>query len=232
MYYQPKIDAKTQKVAGAEALVRWIHPELGFMNPGVFIPIFEKNGFIAKLDNYVWKTVCEDMVEWRGKGMEFPISVNVSRRDFANASLTEHIVDLVNYYGIPHDMLHIEITESTYADNPEMIKATIKKLHDEGFIIELDDFGTGYSSLTALAGMDVDVLKFDLSIIQEDNAESEKNVLDFSMNLANMMKLKTVQEGVETPEQYERVKSLGCDYVQGYYFAKPLPKEDFEAYLQ
>ena len=164
--------------------------------------------------------------------MELPISVNVSRRDFANASLTELIVDLVNYYGIPHDMLHIEITESTYADNPEMIKATIKKLHDEGFIIELDDFGTGYSSLTALAGMDVDVLKFDLSIIQEDNAESEKNVLDFSMNLANMMKLKTVQEGVETPEQYERVKSLGCDYVQGYYFAKPLPKDDFEAYLQ
>ena len=232
VYYQPKIDAKTQKVAGAEALVRWIHPELGFMNPGVFIPIFEQNGFITKLDNYVWKTVCEDMVEWRGKGMELPISVNVSRRDFANASLTEHIVDLVNYYGIPHDMLHIEITESTYADNPEMIKATIKKLHDEGFIIELDDFGTGYSSLTALAGMDVDVLKFDLSIIQEDNAESEKNVLDFSMNLANMMKLKTVQEGVETPEQYERVKSLGCDYVQGYYFAKPLPKDDFEAYLQ
>ena len=139
---------------------------------------------------------------------------------------------MVDYYGIPHDMLHIEITESAYAENPETIKTAIKKLHDQGFVIELDDFGTGYSSLTALAGMDIDVLKFDLSIIREDNEASEKNVLDFSMNLANMMQLKTVQEGVETPEQYERVKNLGCDYVQGYYFAKPLQKSDFEAYLQ
>lgn len=232
VYYQPKVDAKTQKVAGAEALVRWIHPELGFMNPGVFIPIFEKNGFISKLDTYVWKTVCKDMVEWREKGIMLPVSVNVSRRDFADINLTEHIVDMVDYYGIPHDMLHIEITESAYAENPETIKTAIKKLHDQGFVIELDDFGTGYSSLTALAGMDIDVLKFDLSIIREDNEASEKNVLDFSMNLANMMQLKTVQEGVETPEQYERVKNLGCDYVQGYYFAKPLQKSDFEAYLQ
>lgn len=227
IYYQPKFNVSNNQIAGAEALVRWIHPELGFMNPGVFIEIFEKNGFIKKMDRYVWNKVCQDIAEWRKQGVEIPVSVNVSRRDFSDVNLAQYITELTDSYGIPHQLLHIEVTESAYSENPEMLKDTIAQLHESGFMIELDDFGTGYSSITALNSMEIDILKLDLSIIRDDNQKKESNVLDFTMNLAKMMKVQTVQEGVETLEQLERVKSLGCTYVQGYYFAKPLPKQEF-----
>lgn len=233
VYYQPKFHVKEEKVHGAEALVRWIHPELGFMNPATFIPIFEKNGFIKNLDYYVWKEVCRTIKYWKDAGMELiPISVNVSRRDFEDEMLAESIIALVDHYGIDHSLLHLEVTESSYSDNPQRITNTIHKFHDAGFVVELDDFGSGYSSMVALKELDIDILKLDMSIIQRDNPVSDRSILDFSMQLAHMMQLKTVAEGVETKEQMQRIASLGGDYIQGYYYSKPLPKAEFEKFIQ
>lgn len=233
VYYQPKYDLRGQKTSGAEALIRWIHPTLGFMNPGVFVPLFEQNGFITKLDFYVWEEVCLALKEWKDNGMRMvPISVNVSRRDFEVEDLVEKVIAIVDRYGIDHSFFHIELTESSYSDNPQQIAQTIKKFHDSGFVVELDDFGAGYSSMSALSELELDVMKLDMSIIRNDDPTSDKSVLEFSMQLAKMMKLKTVAEGVETAEQVARITSLGGDFIQGFYYSRPLPKDQFEQYLK
>lgn len=232
VYYQPKYDLHMGRTNGAEALIRWVHPELGFMNPGVFIPIFEQNGFIRKLDWYVWEEVCTTLEEWQKAGKKMvPVSVNVSRRDFEDEDLAKKVIDIVDRHGIEHSYFHIEVTESAYSDNPERITSIIRQFHESGFIIELDDFGAGYSSMTALSDLDLDIMKLDMSIIRKDDPGAERNVLELSMELARMMNLRTVAEGVETQGQAERVMSLGGDYIQGYYYSKPLPKSEFEAYL-
>lgn len=232
VYYQPKHNIETGSIGGAEALVRWTHPELGFMSPGVFIPLFEQNGFITKLDRYIWEEVCKSIAEWKEKGYkQIPVSVNISRRDFEDPDLADIIIELVDSFGIEHSLFHIEVTESAYSDNPDIIVNTIQKLHDNGFVIELDDFGTGYSSMTALSKLDLDVMKLDMSLIQNDVPGTDKNVLEFSMQLAKMMKLITVAEGVETSGQADRIRSLGGDYIQGYLYSKPLDKIMFEEYL-
>lgn len=232
VYYQPKIDIAKGKIGGAEALVRWIHPEFGFMNPGVFIPLFEQNGFISNLDFYIWEEVCKALVDWREKGIPIvPVSVNVSRRDFEDRMLADKIIKLVDRYNLEHEWFQIEITESSYSDNPDVIKDTIKKLHDNGFSIALDDFGTGYSSMMALSSLDLDVMKLDMSIIQNDVPGTDKNVLEFSMQLADMMHLQTVAEGVETDAQADRIKSLGGNYIQGYFYSKPLDQAAYEKYV-
>ncbi|MCI5857705.1 MAG: EAL domain-containing protein [Agathobacter sp.] len=233
VYYQPKFDLHSNRTNGAEALIRWIHPELGFMNPGVFIPLFEQNGFICKLDYYVWEEVCKTLKSWKEQGMRIvPVSVNVSRRDFEDEFLAEKVIELLDKYGVSHENFHVEVTESAYSDNPQRISETIRKFHENGFIVELDDFGTGYSSMTALSELDLDVMKLDMSLIRNDNPKSDKSVLEFSMQLAKMMQLKTVAEGVETEAQVERISSLGGDYIQGYYYSKPLTVEQFEEYIK
>ncbi|MGN0412780.1 MAG: EAL domain-containing protein [Lachnospiraceae bacterium] len=232
VYLQPKHNLHTNKTGGAEALVRWIHPTLGFMNPGVFIPLFEKNGFIQTLDEYVFTKVCELLREWIQDGKPVvPISVNLSRRDFEKPDLAEQIVAKTDSFGIPHELIHIEITETIFSDNPEQTAEIIQKLHDNGFQIELDDFGTGYSSLTTLAELELDVIKLDISLIKNDKPENEKNILNFCSQLVKMLNLQSVAEGVETAGQLERIKSLGCDYIQGYYYSKPLPVDEFEKYM-
>ena len=232
VYYQPKHDFHTDQTCGAEGLVRWIHPELGFMNPALFIPLFEQNGFITKMDFNIWDQVCRTLKKWQAEGVPVvPVSINVSRRDFQTEDLAGKIMALVDGHGLDHSMIHIEVTESAYSDDPEKITETVKTLHDNGFVIELDDFGTGYSSMTALSNLDLDILKLDKSIIQNDIPGSEKNILEFSMQLAKMLKLKTVAEGVETREQMERISALGGDYIQGYYYSKPLPADEFAKYL-
>lgn len=233
VYYQPKFDLHSNRTNGAEALIRWIHPELGFMNPGVFIPLFEQNGFICKLDYYVWEEVCKTLKNWKEQGLRIvPVSVNVSRRDFEDEFLAEKVIELLDKYGVSHENFHVEVTESAYSDNPQRISETIRKFHENGFIVELDDFGTGYSSMTALSELDLDVMKLDMSLIRNDNPQSDKSVLEFSMQLAKMMQLKTVAEGVETEAQVERISSLGGDYIQGYYYSKPLTVEQFEEYIK
>ncbi len=234
IYLQPKYRMKDHVLAGAEALVRWIHPEWGILLPGQFIPLFEKNGFITKLDEYVWERACELLWDWeqRGYGM-IPLSVNVSRADFYNADLASILLDTVKNYNLSPSLLHLEITESAYTENPMQIIETVKQLRELGFIIEMDDFGSGYSSLNMLNQMPIDVLKLDMQFVQSETAKPIKqSILRFVMDIARSMELDTVAEGVETPEQLERLKEIGCNYAQGYYFSKPIPYRDFEALLK
>jgi diguanylate cyclase (GGDEF)-like protein len=231
-YFQPKRDLHTDRTGGAEALVRWIHPEFGFMSPGLFIPIFEKTGFITRLDFFIMEEACKAIRKWKDNGMKVvPISINVSRMDFYDPDLAERIIELADRYEVDHELLHIEVTESAYMENSQRIIDTIRKLQKHGFLVELDDFGSGYSSLTTLKTMSPDVMKIDMSIVQQDDPKDDGSVLVFSMLLANRMNMKTVAEGVETKDQVERLKSLGCDNIQGFYYSKPLPQKDFEQYL-
>lgn len=230
VYYQPKHDCITGKVIGAEALVRWIHPEYGFMSPGQFIPLFERNGFITKLDSYVIKKVCENIKEWMDKGnTAIPISINASRRDFFEKGWLDEQLDVINSNSITPGLLHVEVTESLYVENAEAIIDQVKKIQGFGHLIEMDDFGSGYSSLGMLADFPLDVVKLDISFVKR--IEVNEIVIEAIINLAHKMGFKVVAEGVETEKQYRILKGLGCDYIQGYYFSKPLNKEDFEKYL-
>lgn len=233
VYYQPKVDVKTGELCGAEALVRWNHPTMGFMNPGIFIPLFEKNGFITELDIYIWEKVCQDMSEWRSKGKKlFPVSVNVSRKDFNRPQLPEIIVQIVDAYQIDHSLLHLEVTESSYSDDPATIVRSVDQLSAAGMIIELDDFGTGYTSLSCLNELHIDIIKFDMSLLKKDQTTTNKTgILSFAMNIAKLMHITTVQEGVETEADVAKIKTLGTDIAQGYYYARPLPKAAFEQWV-
>ena len=216
VYYQPKYDIHSDSIAGAEALVRWIHPEYGFMSPADFIPLFERKGFITKLDYYVWREACETLCKWKEEGRKVvPISVNISRVDFSVPDLAEWIISLVDRHEIDRKLLHLEITESVYAEDPKYIVETIEKLRANGFVIEMDDFGSGYSSLNALSELPVDILKLDMKFIQS-STENRKNILGFVISLSKWLNLPMIAEGVETREQLDKLKNFGCDYVQGY----------------
>ena len=232
VYCQPKHLSAGGAPVGAEALVRWIHPEYGFMNPGEFIPLFERIGFIRDLDHYVWMQVCRDINRWKAKGLPLvPVSINLSRRDFEIPDLADQILRLIEDNGIEPELIHIELTESAFSDNPKCISDCLETLHKQRIVIELDDFGAGYSSLTTLNSLDLDVLKIDMSIIRQDDPGSQRNALEFCVELAKMMNLKTVAEGIETEQQLVRVRSLGCDYIQGYFYSKPIPEAEFEEYI-
>ena len=232
-YYQPKHSVKTEKIAGAEALVRWIHPEMGFMSPGVFIPLFEQNDFIVKLDYYIWETVCKDLRSWIDAGVSVvPVSVNISRRNFSDEQLYNRIIELVDKYELPHELLHLEVTESACLDEDSSVVDQLAALHDAGFTLELDDFGTGYSSLATLCDVEFDIMKIDMSLVRQENADAQDSILRMAINIAKMRGMKTVAEGVETAEKVQEMCNLGCDYIQGYYYSKPLPKAEFDAYLR
>lgn len=233
VYLQPKYWLQNDTIAGAEALARWIHPELGFMNPGEFIPLFEKNGFITKLDRYVWEQTCKKLQQWRQKGYpDIAVSVNVSRADVYQEDLPATISSLVAQYGIEPRQLHLELTESAYTENPNQIIAVVDELRNRGFVIEMDDFGSGYSSLNMLNQVHFDILKLDMKFIQTETAKpGEMSIMRFVVNLAKWLNLSTVAEGVETKAQLERLRDVGCDYAQGYYFSRPLPVQEFEKLL-
>lgn len=233
VYLQPKYRLLDHSLAGAEALVRWNHPKWGFQSPGDFIPLFEKNGFITKLDQYIWDSTCAMLREWDDKGYPaLPVSVNVSRADIYHADLASILLKIVEKHGLPPSRLHLEITESAYTENPSQIIDMVGQLRKLGFIIEMDDFGSGYSSLNMLNQLPLDILKLDMKFIQSETAKpTEQGILHFIMELARWMNLSVIAEGVETKEQLLRLCQLGCDYAQGYYFAKPMPSRDFEALL-
>ena len=233
VYLQPKFSLLDDRLAGAEALVRWTHPTMGFLSPGEFIPLFEKNGFITQLDRYVWEQTCRLLHEWKARGLEtVPVSVNVSRADIYQADLIETFTALTEKYQVDPAMLHLEITESAYTENPDQLMGTVQRLRELGFLIEMDDFGSGYSSLNMLNQMKVDILKLDMKFIQSETAKpAEQGILRFIVELARWMNLSVVAEGVETREQLEHIRAIGCDYVQGYFFAKPMPSAAFEKYL-
>lgn len=233
VYYQPKYSLNNDCLAGAEALVRWVHPELGFLSPGEFIPLFEKNGFITRLDRYVWENVCVMLRDWREKGYpELAVSVNVSRADVYQTDLADTLLGIVRKYGVEPAQLHLELTESAYTENPSQILSTVEHLRELGFIIEMDDFGSGYSSLNMLNQMKLDILKLDMKFIRSETSKPmEQGILRFIVGLARWLNLSVVAEGVETREQLERLREIGCDYVQGYFFAKPMPAGEFEKLL-
>lgn len=233
VYFQPKFRLQDGKMVGAEALVRWIHPDWGFMSPGEFIPLFEKNGFISHLDEHVWEHTCAKLAEWKEKGYSLiPISVNVSRVDVYYAKLVKTFCDLIDKYKIDPKYLHLEITESAYTENPDQIIKTVDELRELGFVIEMDDFGSGYSSLNMFSQMSIDILKIDMAFIRSELSKpEERSILSDIINMAHRMELKVVAEGVETDEQKNRLQTMVCDYAQGYLYAKPMPADEFEGWM-
>ena len=234
VYFHPKYSLNDNCLAGAEALVRWIHPEWGFMSPGEFIPLFEKNGFITRLDQYVWEKVCIQLRDWKKKGYApLPVSVNVSRADVYQSHLVDTLLEITEKHGVNSSCLHLEITESAYTENPGQIISTVEQLRKKGFIIEMDDFGSGYSSLNMFSQMKLDILKLDMKFIQNEISKpKDQSILNDIINMAHRLYLGVVAEGVETQEQMEYLREIGCDYVQGYYFAKPMPAAEFEELLK
>lgn len=234
VYFQPKYDLRHDELAGAEVLVRWCHPEWGVMSPAEFIPLFEKNGFITRLDQYVWDKVCAMLREWSDQGYPvLPVSVNVSRADAYQADLTSVLLQTVERYHLPPASLHLEITERAYMESPGQMSQTVEQLRKLGFEIEMDDFGQGYASLNMFNQMAIDALKLDMnSLKDEGKRHMNQGILRFIMSLARWMGLSIVAEGVETEEEMEQLREIGCDYGQGYYFAKPMTRWDFEELLK
>lgn len=234
IYLQPKYQLRDGRMIGAEALARWRHPGRGLQSPGVFIPLFERNGFITRLDQYVWDKACAVIHDWKEQGLPpLPISVNVSRADIYNADLTDILTGLLQKHDLPPACLRLEITESAYTENPWQIIDTVSRLRELGFVIEMDDFGSGYSSLHMLHQMPVDILKLDMKFIQSEPATPVNHeIMRFIVNLAHLMNLGVVAEGVETEDQLERLREIGCECVQGYYLAKPMPVKEFESLIK
>ena len=233
VYYQPICRSSDGLITSAEALIRWQHPTKGMISPGTFIPLFEKNGFISVLDRYVWNEVCAMQQSRLDQGLAtVPVSVNVSRVEFYNPSLCDDIRNIAKNHNISPDLLKIEITESAYADNPVQVLEAVKKLHAYGFSVLMDDFGSGYSSLNMLKDLPIDVLKIDMRFLDDlEKSQKASIVLESIIRLAKWMKLSVVSEGVETQKEWEYLRSVECDAVQGYYFYRPMPQEDFIALL-
>ena len=229
VYYQPKYDPKTNKLRGVEALIRWNSPDFGFKGPGSFIPILEKNGFIQDIDHYMITHVARDQKAWLDAGYEcVPASVNVSRSHFIEDDLAEQIRDAVDAEGCPRNLLEIELTESAFFDDKKAMIDTILKLKEYGFMVSMDDFGSGYSSLNSLKDMPLDILKLDAEFFRGDtNGGRGEIVITEAIALAKSLNMLTVAEGVEFKEQVEFLASKGCDMIQGYFFAKPMPKEEY-----
>ncbi|MCI1820816.1 EAL domain-containing protein [Megasphaera sueciensis] len=230
IYLQPKYDLRTNTIDGAEALVRWNNPEQGLISPNVFIPIFEHNGFIVNLDFYIWNQVCKLLRRWLDEGRPiYPISVNISRVDLFNPKLVDTICVLVNKYNLSPKLLQLELTESAYTSNPQLIKKRMASLREKGFTILMDDFGTGYSSLNMLKDIIVDILKIDMRFLSDCEIPGRgENILSSIVRMAKWLDLLVIVEGVETAEQVNFLRNIGCEYVQGYYFSKPISIEDFE----
>lgn len=235
VYYQPKfnIEGDTPVLSSAEALIRWKHPEFGMISPGVFIPLFEKNGLIQKLDRYVWNEAARQIDQWKKElGVRLPVSVNVSRVDMFDPKLEEELLDIVKNNDLSPGELLIEITESAYSDNSSGIIDIISRLRSNGFMIEMDDFGSGYSSLNMLSSIPIDILKLDMGFIRKMcDSEKNKNMVEIILEIARILDVPVVAEGVETEEQYRILKNMGCNVIQGYYFSRPLPPDQMENIL-
>lgn len=230
LYLQPKYSTKEEILAGAEALVRWVHPVDGLIPPNKFIPIFEKNGFILQLDDYMLEEVAAQQSKWLADGKElFPISVNISRAHFTREDLAEHICGIVDKYNVPHQYIELELTESAFFDDKYVLIDTVNQLRQYGFIVSMDDFGAGYSSLNSLKELTIDVLKIDADFFRGiDSVDRGMLIVSEVIDLAKKLNMKIVAEGIENKEQVEFLSAQECDLIQGYYFAKPMSIEEFE----
>lgn len=229
--YQPKILVKNEKIVGAEALVRW-KKDGQTISPGDFIPLFEKNKFIIKLDLYVFEQACKDIASWNEKYDFVPtVSINVSKEHFNNEDFIKEYVKITDKYNIDRSKIDLEITESATVDQNIDILKVLNTIKENGFIISLDDFGTGYSSLSMLQTMPIDIIKIDKVFIRQADYKSDKNIINYIMLIAEHLGAKTILEGVETKEQVEFTRKIGCDIIQGYYYSKPLSKNEYEDYF-
>ena len=235
VYYQPKFDIRpdTPVLTSAEALVRWIHPELGIISPGSFIPLFEENGLIQQLDHYVWEEAARQIREWKDRlGYAVPVSVNVSRIDMNDPNIAETLTQLTEKYALSGRDILLEVTESAYTQDSAQIIETAQNLRSMGFQIEMDDFGTGYSSLNMIASLPIDALKLDMQFIRNAFREDgNTHMLEVIIGISDYLSVPVIAEGVETQEQLHALKSLGCDIVQGYFFSKPVPAAEFEPFI-
>lgn len=228
MYLQPKVDVITEKICGAEALVRWKHPIRGLRVPAVFLDLFESNGFITKLDEYMWEEACIYLSKLKEEGRLIPISVNISRVHIHNTDLTKTLMKLVQKYNLEPKWLELEITENLFIDDVTELFLQMNRLKKKGFVIQMDDFGSGYSSLNMLRRAPVDVLKIDRFFLDEIMAtERGRIIVETSVRMAKQLDLIVVAEGVETKEQLDFLRSINCDTAQGFYFSKPVSNEEF-----
>ena len=229
MYLQPQMSSNGT-LLGAEALVRWIHPEKGEITPGEFVPVFERNGLISDVDKYVWELACKQLQKWKEEGREhLYISVNISPRDFYFLNIYQSFTELVEKYDIDPQNLKLEITETAIVMDFKRQIELISRLRQTGFIVEMDDFGSGYSSLNMLKDIHVDVLKIDMAFLKKAKDEDRsKKILQMIISLSKQLGMPVITEGVETSEQVEFLTEMGCDMFQGYYFARPMPVEQFE----
>ena len=236
VYYQPKynIQVDPPRLSSAEALIRWKHPDLGMISPGSFVPLFEGNGLIGVVDNFVWQEAAKQIARWKEKySFTLPVSVNLSRSDVFDPTLPDRLDRLILDNGLSYKDLKLEVTESAYTDNAKQVLDVIKSLRNKGFEIEMDDFGSGYSSLNMLSDMPIDVLKMDMKFIRNiEESETDRRLVSLILDIARYLKVSVVAEGVETEKQLEILRNGKCDLVQGYYFSRPLPSEDFEKLIE
>lgn len=233
VYLQPKFDIGTEKIKGAEALVRWNYKNKELLPPYRFIPYFEKDATIDKIDDLVLKKICETMSRWKREGKPlYPVSVNLSRMRMNDENLIDKLTDVVDSYGVDHNLIDFELTESASYDNMERMLYMLGELRERGFKISMDDFGTGYSSLSLLTQMPIDTLKIDKSFVDKIAGDAKRNediiLLRHIINLAKELGFVCLAEGAESRVQIDRLRDLGCEIIQGYYFSKPIPIAEYE----
>ena len=231
VYLQPKYSLRDKQIYGAEALIRWHHPVLGFLSPMEFIPLFEKNGFIVNLDLFVFEQVCRLLKQWKAAHKRlFPISVNMSRVHLMKPDFLDDYIAIINRYQIPASLLEIELTETMVFENPKAFHSIIHKIHEAGFTCSMDDFGSGYSSLNMLKDLELDTVKLDGAFFSSRGMDNPKeNIIVKSMlDLTKKLDMATVAEGIETDKQMDFLRLTSCDLVQGYVISKPVPVREFE----
>lgn len=229
LYLQPKIDMRSETAIGAEALIRWIHPENGFISPGQFIPVLEKEGLVYEVDQYIWEEACKILRKRKDMGLQsLPISINVARQDLYQQDLIPVLCGLLEKYDLPAKDLHLEIIERACVNDSQNIFPILSDLKKQGFCIEIDDFGTGESSLGMLADMPVDFLKLDRSfLVSAEHNKRYQEVIKYTISLAKTLDMQIISEGIETREQADFLLSVGCNYAQGFFFARPEPAKKF-----
>lgn len=236
IYLQPKVNMVTSRVYGAEALSRWIHPTDGIRRPDLYIPIFEETGFIVQLDMYMFEELCKLKSRWHSEGMEFaaiPISINMSRLHLFRKYFVEELFEITKKYGISPSELDIEITENVYLADVSTLNQVVAKLQWYGFFVSIDDFGSGYSALNMLKDIPADIIKIDKEFLQlSTNSDRGKKVIKNIILLCKELKFKVMVEGVETEDQLDFLTSFGCEIAQGFYYAKPIPVEEFEEFTK
>ena len=231
VWYQPQVDYETSRIIGAEALCRWEHEFKGWLYPPEFIDILEESGLIYDLDRYIWDKVCQDLQRWNREGIHRSVSVNMSRCDVReDEDVVDRFDELIKKYELTPDQIRVEITETAFAENPELLIRTTQRFHDIGVEVEMDDFGSGYASLHMLKDVPVDRIKLDLLFLAESgDPEKGRTIVRHMIQLVDDLKISMIAEGVETADQAEFLKSNGCSDMQGYYFYKPMPVEEFES---